>query len=174
MKLIAIFVIGAVIGTAFDYIHVYFGVLSYAHPHFAGTSLWVPVEFGAAGALGCFLLGLLSRRLPAPPVTRARVGLDVGLLLGAYLATGFLVGHDLATALTLLLLVAVSVGSRWGGLVVVAAVLGAITGPLGEALVVNTGFFRYNYASLVPSWLPLLWMVGAGLILDVASLISAV
>jgi hypothetical protein len=171
MKRFAIlFLAGAVAGTLYDWIHVAFGVLSYSAPHFAGTSLWVPFEFGSAAAVGAIFVDRLDRRLPAPEVGFARLGVDAALLLAAYLATGFFVGRNALTFALLAPLAVVSVATRPGRFVFVAAAVAAAVGPVAEALISRLGFFHYAFGDPVPYWLPLLWVVASGAFVDVALL----
>ena len=134
-RLLTLFAAGAVAGTLYDWIHVVYGVLSYESPHFAGTSLWVPLEFGSAAVVGALLIDAMSRKLPAPRVGWGRLAIDAGLLLVAYLATGWLAGQNAATFAALLPLAAVSVATRPSRFVFVAAIVAAAVGPVAEIAV---------------------------------------
>lgn len=167
------FVLGAVFGTLYDYVHVYYGVLTYARPDFAGTSLWfVPAEFGISTIGGGIAFRRLAREFDPPLTSPSRALLDAGLLLLAYLFTGWFAGNHLMTLLALLPLVLISVLSRPGRFVIVASAIAAAVGPFFETCISLTGVFHYNYVmSVVPFWLPLLWVVAAGMFIDFALLV---
>ena len=167
-RLILGFICGAFLGWGYDYIHVYFGVLSYAHPHFAGTSVWVAFEFGGAACAGILGAQALARRVAAPAVTAKRFGFDALLLLVAYLLTGLFAYHNQLTFALLLGVAFVSVLTRPVRFIWIASAFAAIAGPISETFVSATGFFHYNVASPVPFWLPLLWVIAAGLFIDFA------
>jgi hypothetical protein len=167
-----IFVLGGVAGTAYDYVHVVYGVLSYAHPHVGGTSLWVPIFFGGAAVIGALLVRALARRIKAPSVSVKRAVFDATLLLVAYFVTGVLMGNNSLTCLVLALIAAIVVATRPSRFVFVCAAIAAVAGPVGETLNSWSGFFHYNVADPIPYWLPLLWVVASGIFLDMTLLLS--
>jgi hypothetical protein len=171
-KLVTIFILGAVAGPLYDWIHVAFGVLTYEHPHFAGSSLWVPLEFGVAALLGGVAAAPLEHWTPPPVVSTRRLIFDAAMLLVAYVATGLLSGQNEVTLLVLVALAAVAVGSRWSTFVFITAVGGAIVGPLGEIFFAGIGLFHYNVANPIPYWLPVLWVIASGLFVDVTLLLK--
>ena len=166
-----IFLTGAVAGTAYDYVHVYFRVLAYVHPDFFGTQLaFVPALFGVSAVLAALVVRLLSRSVSPPSVTWGRAVLDGLLLLVAYLLTGIFVGSNGFTFIALLPIVALSVGSRPSKFVIIGSVAAAVVGPLGEICISSSGVFHYLHVELIPVWLPLLWIVAAGAFMDVSIL----
>lgn len=165
---------GGLAGLAYDGIHVAFGVLEYAHPHFWGTSLWVFPEFALATLVSLLAVAWAARRWPLPPVNGRRMALDGALLAVGYVATGLLRGHPLATALALGALASISVITRKSKAIAILSALAAVAGPLAEALISATGFFRYVDHQPVPPWLPLLWVIAAGLVYDGAVLLGEV
>ncbi|MBI3544594.1 MAG: DUF2878 family protein [Deltaproteobacteria bacterium] len=171
----ALFGLGAVLGTAFDYIHVYYNVLTYAHADFHGTSLrFVPLEFGLSAVAGSVAARGLARRCPPPAVGAGRFALDFALLAVAYLATGWLNGNHALTALALVPLAVVSLATRRTGFTLAAAAAAGALGPLSEMVVHAAGIFSYTFADPVPYWLPLLWVVAAGLFVDVPLVLGVV
>ncbi len=167
-RYIIIFIIGAVAGTAYDYVHVFYHVLTYQHPDFVGTQLaFVPLEFGVSALAGTLVVHWLSRRFPAPLVSWRRTTLDGLLLLIAYLITGVLVGRNTLTFAALVPIAALSIATRPTPFVLLGSLLAAIVGPLSEICVSAAGIFHYVHGNPIPIWLPLLWMVAAGAFIDV-------
>ncbi|MBI3556616.1 MAG: DUF2878 family protein [Deltaproteobacteria bacterium] len=168
-----IFLIGAVAGTAYDYVHVYYRVLAYEHPDFIGTSLaFVPMEFGVSAVMGALAARFLSSRLAAPAVTLKRTALDGLLLLVSYWFTGIFSGQNTLTFVSLLPLVGVAIATRPTRFVLAGSLFAAIVGPLSEISVSAAGIFHYLHADPIPIWLPLLWMVAAAAFMDVAILLK--
>jgi len=165
--LLVLFLTGAIAGIAYDYIHVFYDVLRYRSPHFAGTSLWVPVEFGGAALAAAFAVRVLQTRFVLPHVTSLRVAFDALLLAVAYLCTGVLNGNNRLTTLVVLPIAALAVFTRPSRLVFVVSFVAAILGPLSETVVSKLGLFYYVHSDPVPEWLPLLWTVAAALFTDV-------
>ena len=163
-----VFVIGAVAGTLYDYIHVYGGVLVYARPDFAGTCLrFVPLEFGVCAVGGGFVFQWLGAWTPAPRITPARTALDLALLFIGYVVTAVYVGKNELTFAALLPAAFVSVVTRPTRFVLTASAAAAVAGPVGEIVVSALGVFHYVHASPIPGWLPLLWTIAAGAFMDV-------
>ena len=160
-----IFLVGGVLGTLFDYIHVYFGVLEYTSPHFFGTSLFVPIEFGFCGVFSLLALPHLSKKFGDIQVSLARIIFDSVLLFLAYTATGVFKYETPLVFVILTFLAILSVATRLSKLVFISAIICAIIGPFSEFIVSSTGFFQYTLF-VIPPWLPLLWIIASGLFLD--------
>ncbi len=170
-----IFCLGAVLGTAYDWIHVVFGVLKYEHPHFAGTSYWVALEFGFSGMAGALIVRKLSRRVAPPRVGWRRTIFDHVWLLIAYLVTGIFVGNNALTFAVLLPMALVAVATRFSAFIGASALFAAVSGPLAEIVTSGPlGLFHYTVAHPVPYWLPLLWVIASGAFADSAILIFGV
>lgn len=166
-RYLLIFVLGAVLGTAFDYIHVYFNVLTYHYPDFAGTSLaFVPVEFGLSAVVGSLSVRWLARKYAPPAVSFARLALDGALLFVGYVLTGLFKTNDFATFLALLPLAVLSIALRPTPFICIGSAILALAGPLGEICVSAADVFHYNHSDLIPVWLPLLWVIAAGAFID--------
>ena len=153
------------LGTLLDGIHVYGDVLSYPDPAFGRWAWFVPLEFGAAGALAGGLIPHLERRAgPARPPrwsAAARIA-ELCLLVAAYLTTVVLaeVPALVALALAALLMARLAVWRVPGDWAYAA--IGGIAGPAVEAALSAAGAFDYadpDFAG-IPIWLPLLWANG--------------
>jgi hypothetical protein len=153
-----LFLVGAVVGTALDRIHVAAGVLWYARPMLAGQAIWVPLVFGLGGLAMVNGQRLFSRG--GPPAAASSLVAPSIALLAAYVATA--VASDspglLAAGLTLAWIVRVARRPPLDG--VAAALALAVAGPLVEAALSATGGFFYRRADLlgVPLWLPALYL----------------
>lgn len=162
------FVVGAIAGTFYDSIHVYFDVLYYTQPHFMGMSALVPVEFGLGAVLFILNLKMLPKiTAKLPPTHIGKIALSAVMLLIAYLITGIFVGdnyHTFVLILPFAILTLLLHKNRYQVLMISSLI---ITGPLTEIAISSTGFFYYNYGDpIIPIWLPVLWTVAAGLFLD--------
>ncbi|HEY6005849.1 MAG TPA: hypothetical protein VIV57_23410 [Anaeromyxobacter sp.] len=163
-RLSSLFVLGAVLGTAGDQLHVRSGVLSYARPSplLFGQALWVPLLFGAAGVL------LVLGHAPLLRLTRERsarasaFGFAAAVLwfYGAYASTALFAGARLALTAALVAAWVARVAAAPAADKVLAGVLWAIAGPLFEAALSATGAFQYRRPDvlLVPAWLPALYL----------------
>jgi hypothetical protein len=159
-------VLGAVIGTLLDGIHLLGGVLSYEAEAFGEWAWFVPVEFGLAGVLAGLAIPALERRAgpPVPPrFGLARRAAELLLFAAAYGATALWDG-DSAPGLVVLLcgLLALrlwidAVPGDWA-----YAAAAAVLGPLGEIAISATGAFDYAHPDFagIPMWLPALWANG--------------
>ncbi len=155
-----VFLLGAVVGTLLDQIHVRSGVLWYTHPVLLGQAFWVPLVFGA-GALVLVnshaALIALAGGSPAPPGPSAAQAM---LFAGAYLLTGVAPGRPLLVlaVLTAAWLTRVALGPSRE--LVLAGLAFAVGGPLFEATLSATGGFSYGRPDLlgVPCWLPALYL----------------
>ncbi|MGH2980242.1 MAG: hypothetical protein ACRDLQ_11500 [Solirubrobacterales bacterium] len=164
-RLATCFCLGALLGTLLDGIHVYGDVESYPDPALGRWGWFVPLEFGAAGALAGALLPHLER-LAGPPRTpswsvAARIA-ELCLLAGAYVSTVVLAGAPAVVTLALLALLSARLTLRpvrgdW-----VYALIAAIAGPFAEAALSVAGAFDYADPDLagIPMWLPALWANG--------------
>lgn len=164
LRWIVLFLLGAVVGTALDRLHVIYGVLDYPGSAPFAQRLWVPPLFGGAALL--FVFGHRnfrgeSRHAKAER-SLLRVGLFIALFALVYFATAALHGHPL------LLLIGLPLGMvplLWGGpprrYLHVAAI--ALGGTLFEIALVSIGGFRYLAPGLlpVPLWLPGLYLYAA-------------
>ncbi len=162
------FIIGALAGTFYDSIHVYFDVLYYTRPHFMGMSTLVPVEFGVGAVLFLLSLKLLPKiTSKLPPVKRRNIALSAALLFVSYCITGLFVGDNYHTLLLILpfAILTLLLHKNKFQILMISSLI--ITGPLAEIGISSTGFFYYSYGDpIVPVWLPVLWTVAAGLFLD--------
>jgi hypothetical protein len=154
-----LFVLGAVVLTLLDSVHVHTHTLVYAHPVAFGSAWWVPLLMGSSAALGglVYVMGwaLLGGPAKLPPWNK--VGLALGSFVLMYAASGLLPGTA-TTKLIVLTIAAIVIhrevdGTRVGAKLLLA---GAVIGPIVEAI--NPGF-RYLQPDFmgVPIWLPALY-----------------
>ncbi len=163
-QILVLFVVGALIGTAADQIHVRSGVLSYAHPSalLPGQASWVPLLFGAAGIIlpiGNAVLMRLDRGGAAAGAGRA-LATSVLWFLAAYAATAAFQGSPFLLAAALALVWGVRVALAPAADKAIAGPLFAVAGSLFEAGLSSTGAFEYRKPDvlLVPAWLPALYL----------------
>lgn len=150
---------GAVLGTAWDLLHVRFGATVYSvGPHL--QPLWVPIEFALVYVTGVLAIARIGRARPESR-SPARLASEVLWLTAVYATTA--IGHErewLVAGLVVAALVArrrsIDRIVRENPLPAVALIAG---GPIIEAVLIAAGLFRYEHASLgnVPVWLPLLY-----------------
>jgi Protein of unknown function (DUF2878) len=164
-RLAICFLLGAVLGTAFDGIHLYGDVESYPDPAFGRWAWFVPVEFGVVGALTGALIPSLERLAGPPraprwsPATRVA---ELCLITAAYTSTVVLDDEPVIVTVGLLALVTARLVLRpvpgdWA-----YALIAAIVGPAVEAALSAAGAFDYadpDFAG-IPLWLPALWANG--------------
>jgi hypothetical protein len=164
-RLAICFLLGAVLGTAFDGIHLYGDVESYPDPAFGRWAWFVPVEFGAVAALTGALIPSLERLAgpPRPPQWSPAMRVaELCLIAVAYTSTVVL--DDAPVILTVGLLALVTarllirpVPGDWA-----YALIAAVVGPAVEAALSAGGAFDYadpDFAG-IPLWLPALWANG--------------
>ena len=164
-RLATCFCLGALLGTLLDGIHLYGDVESYPDPSFGRWAWFVPLEFGAAGALAGALIPVLERHVGPPDPPRwspaARIA-ELCLLVVAYTSTVVLDEAPVLVTAGLLALLAIRLTVRrvpgdW-----LYALLGAVAGPLVEATLAAADAFDYadpDFAG-IPLWLPALWANG--------------
>lgn len=189
MKLYFIaFIIGGIVGVAYDLIHVSFGVLFYRHPHILNQSLWVFPIFGGGAVLSLLCLdprlarqkGPRSSSFPWPrrgddfshlsKPTLVKISYDAFLLAMAHLVDGIFVGRNHLTFIGLFILSFISIMStKREKLEKIGYLAFPIIGPLGEFFLIQSGFFKYTYGFPIPYWLPLLWFVAAPLFMNAIS-----
>lgn len=168
-----IFLMGAILGVAYDLIHVFFGVLEYSTSthHFYGQSLLVAPLFGSYGLLGLFAAKKLSAKVELPNPTLGRIFYDAILLLAAHLVNGIFVGQNGLTSIGLLIVALASIALPRGKMERIGYLVFPIVGSLGEAFLIQIGFFKYIYGYPIPYWLPLLWFIASGLFINAISYI---
>jgi hypothetical protein len=156
------FVLGALVGTAADQVHVRGQVLSYPRPYLAGEAWWVPLLFGAAGVvLPLGNAALLSRSRGAPSSSSARTVATSWLwFMGAYVSTVLFQGAPLLLAVALVIAWAVRLAARPAPDKLIAGVAFALAGAAFESALSSTGAFSYRHPDLflVPAWLPALYL----------------
>ena len=169
-RLVACFVIGAVLGTLLDGLHLLGDVLSYEHEAFGDWAWFVPLEFGLAGVAAGIAVPWIERAAGPGSPPRFGPGLRIGevaLFTGLYGATAVWDGDGavwLLAALTAVILARLWLWAVPGDWAYAAAA--AVLGPLGEILISATGAFDYanpDFAG-IPMWLPALWANGGLLI----------
>jgi hypothetical protein len=164
-RLAICFLLGAVLGTAFDGIHLYGDVESYPDPAFGRWAWFVPLEFGVVAALAGALIPALERLAGPPRLPEWSPGARVAelcLITAAYTSTVVLDGEPVIVTVGLLALVTARlvispVPGDW-----LYALIAAVVGPAVEAALSAAGAFDYidpDFAG-IPLWLPALWANG--------------
>ena len=163
-QIVVLFAVGAVLGTALDWVHVATATTRYTHPVFLGLAWWVPLLFGsAATAIGMShtLIDLLLERTVRPETRHVAIGLALLLVLWA---TSGLVKPP-RTALWVLAPASIAVWWAFDASVVglVLALATASSGVAVEATLVSAGAFSYVApdAGRVASWLPWLYVAAS-------------
>jgi hypothetical protein len=168
-RLATCFCLGALLGTLLDGIHLYGDVESYPDPVVGRWAWFVPLEFGAAGALAGALIPSLERRVGPPHLPHwspwRRIA-ELGLLVAAYFSTVLLDDAPVTLTAGLLVLLAIRLTVRpvpgdWA-----YALIAAVAGPAVEATLSAAGAFDYADPDVagIPMWLPALWANGGLLI----------
>ncbi len=160
-----VFVVGAVLGTLLDQLHVRGGVLSYPRPLLLGQAAWVPLLFGVA-AVSLGVLHRSLRRALRGPMELSTRGLvrDGGLFVIAYATSGFARVSSFALLSLFVLAYAVRVVVlREPRHRILHALACAAIGIVAESVLVTVGAFRHHVVDvwLVPFWLPGLYMHAA-------------
>lgn len=166
-RIVLLFVMGALLGTPGDQLHVRYGALSYASgsPLLLGQALWVPFLFGAAGVVLVPGYGPLLRLGGGGPprASRGRFAASVLWFWAAYASTALFQGAPLALTAALVIAWVARVAMAPATDKALAGVLYAIAGPLFESALSATGAFHYREPDLllVPVWLPALYLHAA-------------
>jgi len=164
-RLAICFCLGALLGTLLDGIHVYGDVESYPDPALGRWAWFVPLEFGAVGALAGALIPLMERLAGPPRPPPWHVGLriaELALIVAAYLSTVVLDEAPAVVTVGLIVLLAIRLTFRrvpgdW-----LYALIAAVVGPVVEATLSAAGAFDYADPDVagIPMWLPALWANG--------------
>jgi hypothetical protein len=171
LRILVLLLVGAVLGTALDHLHVWGGVLAYATPALFAQAIWVPPLFAGAAvglAEGYGHTATLLQTRPHPH-SIARLVLTCGLFTCGYALTA---AAPAQTALhdTVLLLVLVGgwllythAVDGWSRAFVIHAIAAALMGTGVELLLTHLGAFHYLHPTLstVAIWLPGLYLWGA-------------
>lgn len=165
LRLLTFFVVGAVLGTVGDLMHVSGGVLGYPGATLFGEKPWVPLLMGAS-TLSLVVSHALLRarwREPAGGVSTVQALAGGAAFLAAWGATAVFWRTPNALALGLALAYAL-----WPGALRLRAFLFALSvaavGPVIEATLSFVGGFSYFTGHLalgVPLWLPALYLHAA-------------
>lgn len=165
---------GAVVGTAWDRLHVAAGTLFYPAARF-GQPWWVPVEFGLA-FVG-IVAGVVRLGDPAPTKgTPARAVRELAWFTAMYALSALLWTSPAACALVLALLLALRVDALQaaGERNALPAFALVVAGPVVEGALVAAGLFAYDDRGLlimgIPVWLPVLYMHAVPLAVRTAEL----
>lgn len=151
-----LFVLGAVMLTLLDSVHVHTHTLAYSHPVAYGQAWWVPLLFGCAASFGGVSYVMAWKRLGGAPKLvpwRKIVIALVGFAL-MYAASGLLP----ATATTKLIVIVIGAAviffevdnTRVGAILLV---VGTIAGPIAEAINPNFHYLDPDFLR-IPVWLP--------------------
>jgi hypothetical protein len=160
-------VLGAVGGSVLDSLHTHSGSEVYARPSFFLMSIWTPLIFASTGptvGLAYALTERLTGRRPGRRVSWAEASAGFAVFTGLYALSGYLPASN---AVKLAVLLAGTAGLlAWLAPTVAAlglAVAAAAIGPLLEAALSSTGFFRYTAPDFlgVPMWLAPLYAAGS-------------
>jgi len=166
---ILVFILGAVLGTLYDFIHVISGVLHYSHPDLYGESFLVPLEFGAAGFVFMLLMDIFAWKYGKFDETNfINCVHNALLLLTGYIITALFSGRNIVTFIFLIPLATLAFMihgvKRERNIIFITS----FVGPVCEAVISSTGFFKYNHADPVPYWLPILYVIAGGLFIEVS------
>jgi len=164
-RLATCFCLGALLGTLLDGIHVYGDVESYPDPLLGPWAWFVPLEFGAVGALAGALIPALERLAGPPRPPHWPLGVRIAelcVIVAAYLSTVVLDEAPVLLTTGLIALLAIRLTFRpvpgdW-----LYALIGAAVGPVVEATISALGAFDYSDPDVagIPMWLPALWALG--------------
>ena len=168
LHLIGVALVGAILGTAMDRLHLMYGVLSYYDITLMGQAKFVPVGMAIAAVALVFGHRTLVRLRGA---MAASVGIGAGItyvvfLLIAFGATVFFQEHPKYLAIGLAVAFLPVIGSHPYNGFALLCVLAALIGTGVEIVMVKQEMFRYLHPDWqgVPMWLPslYLWAAAAG------------
>jgi len=158
-SLAAVAVAGAVLGTAWDLLH----VRTHSTVYSIGLGRmpwWVPLEFAAVYVAGVIGIARLGAPVKSAHST-SRVAAETAWVTLVYSITAFAHRYELIVAAVAL--VALFARRRTFSAILrpnmVPAVALVVLGSATEAILIASGVFRYTHASLgnIPLWLPLLY-----------------
>ena len=159
VALVRVAVAGALLGTAWDLLHVRTHTSVYS-VGIGRMPWWVPLEFAivyVAGVIGIARLGAPAKR----PQATNRLAAETVWVSCVYAVTAFGHRHELlvVAAAAIALLARRRTFSAILRPNIVPAVALVVLGSTTEAILIAAGVFRYTYASLgnIPLWLPLLY-----------------
>lgn len=158
---VAAFLIGALVGTAWDQLQVRAAGLAYAHAiPLVRQPWWIPVEFGLIAVVAVAAVVLLGD--PAPRDESSRVaGIEWIWTTGLYAVAAFFYSYPWIVFGVL----ALALVARGGDALVAAeahripAVIILLIGPVTQIFLAKAGLLVYRHDVLagIPVWLPLLW-----------------
>jgi hypothetical protein len=161
---------GAAAGAALDQIHVQTGVLSYRKPTFLRQSWWVAPQFGVAAVAIAEAARAFAARSPDGGESRSiGLGPDAVWFVASYVSTGLCRRWPRALSTLLLLTFFARLARRDdAGRVAVFAFGLAAFGTGYEHTLSGSGAFSYADPDVgnVPLWLPILYLQGAPLAID--------
>lgn len=156
-----LFLLGAIIGTAFDAFLVYSSVEQYTSPAFLGVAWWVPLIFGvAAVAIG------YSHPLIDPILHNFRHSrrLSTSIAELSWLLLAYVIAASPISSLSKAILLGLIYFNFWlltgrGWQNLLLSLVTAITGTLVEMTLVAAGAFSYLQPDIlgVPYWLPFIY-----------------
>ena len=170
-----LFVLGGIGGALCDQLHTQLGVLHYPKPVLFGQAWWVAPLFGA-GTIVFYTLAVPFVRRAQGKIARpapATLAIATAFFLGAYLASCLFDERALA-AVFLVTWAARMAFTPARAETIVYSILLAVLGSSFEAALSSTGAFVYDKAAytIVPLWLPGLYMHGAPLGLHLVALLE--
>lgn len=161
------FVLGGLLGAAWDQLHVQAETLRYTDQTLAGQAWWVPLQFGLVYAVGIPLF--VATGDPAPTRETPRLlGLELVWATACYAATAFFDASPWVVFVVLLAAAFARGGSLIGlfgaNLWPALALVGL--GPTVEAMLSSAGLFAYTAPQIgpIPVWLPLLYVNVVGFV----------
>ncbi len=159
---LALALLGSLLCTVCDHVHVACDVLAYEHPIFWSQAWWVPVQF-AFVSLGTVLAAdgvrALFRAPVAPPTARAAIS-DVLFLVVAWVTSGLGAREPTAVAFVLAGMWLARVVRGRPAWHVACALIAAAAGSLVEHAMTVAGLFHHCRQDFltVPRWLPTLYL----------------
>jgi len=152
-----LFLLGAILGTGLDALHVYSKVERYPIPILFGLAWWVPLLFGAAAVAIGYSHPLVDPLLHHRRFRRLSVSIgELTWVLLAYLVSASTLPSIAKVGLLTVIYLNfwVLAGRGWQNLLL--SLVTAITGTLIEMILVAAGAFSYLHPDFVgvPYWLP--------------------